>query len=123
MKDYSDCTPREFKLMILAQLELASDREVMVKCVPYFRTVLEEVEETIEKYNGMISEFEEQIRKVRGHLLSNDKPRNSLRLNGLILMDKTASQWLEGENKKLNELRENLKSYEEVHEMFMMHGI
>ncbi|MGR5297544.1 hypothetical protein ACPV5U_18520 [Vibrio mediterranei] len=123
MKDYSNCTPREFKLMVLAQLELAENHSVLSRCEPYFRRVLEEVNETIGCYLGLISQFEEQSDKVRDYLKSNSKPRNSLKLNGLTMLDKTACDWAKNADTKLKQIRKELRCYEEVHEMLMLRGI
>ncbi|EGQ7914996.1 TPA: hypothetical protein ACN32D_004632 [Vibrio parahaemolyticus] len=123
MKDYSNCTPHEFKLMISAQLELAAHNSLMSQCEAYFRTVLEDVNETIDSCSGMISQFEEQLSKVRRYLQSDSKPKHSLRLNGMVMLDKTACEWLNESNAQLKQLHCNLKCYEEVHEMLMSYGI
>ncbi|ELS9255526.1 MULTISPECIES: hypothetical protein [Vibrio harveyi group] len=123
MKDHANCTPYEFKLMVLAQLELAANHQMMNDCEDYFRLVLEAVNETIESYKEVIHQLEIRLDKVTGYLKSTTRPRNSLKINGLIMLDDTACEWLKDSRKKLLELKTNLNCYEDVHEALMSFGI
>ncbi|WP_038880961.1 hypothetical protein [Vibrio jasicida] len=123
MKDHANCTPYEFKLMVHAQLELAANHRMMNACEDYFRLVLEAVNETIESYKEMIHQLEIRLDKVTGYLKSATRPRNSLKINGLIMLDDTACEWLKDSRKKLIELETHLKCYEDVHEALMSFGI
>ncbi|EJA3094931.1 hypothetical protein [Vibrio parahaemolyticus] len=123
MKDYANCTPYEFKLMVLAQLDLAANYQMMNDCEDYFRSVLEAVNETIEFNKEMIHQLEIRLDKVTGYLKSTARPRNSLKINGLIMLDNTVCEWLKDSRKKLTELKINLNCYEDVHEALMSFGI
>ncbi len=123
MKDYANCTPYEFKLMVLAQLELAAHNSLMSQCEAYFRSVLEDVNETIDSYREKVQQLEIRLDKITGYLKSTTRPRNSLKINGLTVLDDTACEWLKDSRKKLTELKINLNCYEDVHEALMSFGI
>ncbi|MFC3151509.1 hypothetical protein ACFOEK_10770 [Litoribrevibacter euphylliae] len=117
-----ECKVTDLPLVVSSQIQLAQCSDTVEHCSPYFRQMLQEMDEIISQHKVVCAFIEGEISKVRDFLQAKGRPRHALKLEGLVLTDDVAWEFVADKQDWLESMEGDLKACQRVAEMLREAG-